>query len=119
MRLHLINQSTSVSSFQFIFLSDMRLPSAKASASLRSINLAISARGIAALQSIDKDAASHFLENVIPMKGRMIHDRKGRQQSQPYDRDGQVRTNSSETRDDSSSDAEKKLIAVYGASIVH
>ena len=97
----------------------MRLPSAKASASLRSINLAISARGIAALRSIDKDAASHFLENVIPMKGRMIHDRKGRQQSQPYDRAGQVRTNSSETRDESSSDAEKKLIAVYGASIVH
>lgn len=75
------------------YATDMRLPSAKASASLRSINLAISARGIAALQSIDPDAASRFLQSVIPMKGRMIHDRTGRQQSQLYDPDGQVRRN--------------------------
>ncbi|EJD05820.1 FAD/NAD-binding domain-containing protein [Fomitiporia mediterranea MF3/22] len=68
---------------------DMRLPSSKASASLRSINLAISARGITAIQSIDPGAASHFLENVIPMKGRMIHGHSGKQQSQLYDRDGQ------------------------------
>ncbi|KAH8117335.1 FAD/NAD-binding domain-containing protein [Phellopilus nigrolimitatus] len=68
---------------------DMRLPSSKASASLRSINLAISARGIAAIQAIDPDAASRFLQGVIPMKGRMIHDHSGRQKSQIYDRDGQ------------------------------
>lgn len=80
----------------------MRLPSVKASASLRSINLAISARGIAALQSIDPDAASRFLQSVIPMKGRMIHDRTGRQQSQLYDPDGQVRRNGLESGHDSS-----------------
>ncbi|KAL5529229.1 hypothetical protein ACEPAG_5213 [Sanghuangporus baumii] len=68
---------------------DMRLPSSKASASLRSINLAISARGISAIQTIDLGVASRFLESTIPMKGRMIHDVSGKQQSQLYDRDGQ------------------------------
>ncbi|PAV23635.1 FAD NAD-P-binding domain-containing [Pyrrhoderma noxium] len=69
--------------------SDMRLPSLSSSDSLRSINLAISARGICAIRAIDPDVADRFLENVIPMKGRMIHDKFGRQQSQLYDRDGQ------------------------------
>ncbi|KAH9946013.1 FAD/NAD-P-binding domain-containing protein [Epithele typhae] len=68
---------------------DMRLPSSKAAAQQRSINLAISARGIAAIRAIDPDAADRFLSTVIPMHGRMIHDPRGRQQSQPYDRDGQ------------------------------
>ena len=68
----------------------MRLPSLSSSDSLRSINLAISARGIYAIRAIDPDVADRFLENVIPMKGRMIHDEFGRQQSQLYDRDGQV-----------------------------
>lgn len=68
---------------------DMRLPSSKASTSLRSINLAISSRGICAIRAIDPDAADRFLENVIPMKGRMIHLENGRQKSQSYDRDGQ------------------------------
>lgn len=56
---------------------------------LRSINLAISARGLAALRSVDPSlgwsigndygkiltqyAAEDFLEQAIPMKGRMIH----------------------------------------------
>ena len=69
---------------------DIRLPSSKAAAQQRSINLAISARGIAAIQAIDPAAADRFLSTVIPMRGRMIHDPHGRQQSQPYDRDGQV-----------------------------
>ena len=68
----------------------MRLPSSKASTSLRSINLAISSRGICAIRAIDPDAADRFLENVIPMKGRMIHLENGKQKSQSYDRDGQV-----------------------------
>ena len=45
---------------------------------------------ICAIRAIDPDVADRFLENVIPMKGRMIHDEFGRQQSQLYDRDGQV-----------------------------
>ncbi|KAI0647166.1 FAD/NAD-P-binding domain-containing protein [Trametes meyenii] len=68
---------------------DMRLPSSKAAAQQRSINLAISARGLAAIQAIDPGAADRFLSTVIPMRGRMIHDGQGGLESQPYDRDGQ------------------------------
>jgi hypothetical protein len=70
---------------------DMRLPSSQAAAQQRSINLAVSSRGIAAIQAIDPVAASRFLDNVIPMRGRMIHDSSGNLDSQPYDRNGQVR----------------------------
>lgn len=70
----------------------MRLPSSREAAQQRSINLAISSRGIAAMQAIDSDAASRFLDSVIPMHGRMIHDSDGKLDSQPYDRDGQVGT---------------------------
>jgi kynurenine 3-monooxygenase len=71
---------------------DMRLPSSREAAQQRSINLAISSRGIAAMQAIDPAAASRFLDSVIPMRGRMIHDSNGNLDSQPYDRDGQVGT---------------------------
>lgn len=57
----------------------------------RSINLAISHRGIAALESIEPAAAKRFLESAIPMRGRMIHKLSGELDSQLYDRDGQVR----------------------------
>lgn len=68
---------------------DMRLPSSKAAAQQRSINLAISARGIAAIEAIQPSAADRFLKAVIPMRGRMIHHVDGQQESQTYDRDGQ------------------------------
>ncbi|OAX43541.1 FAD/NAD(P)-binding domain-containing protein [Rhizopogon vinicolor AM-OR11-026] len=68
---------------------DLRLPSSKVATQQRSINLAISSRGIAALRAVDASAADRFMETVIPMRGRMIHDRHGNLQSQPYDRDGQ------------------------------
>ncbi|KAH7923500.1 FAD/NAD(P)-binding domain-containing protein [Leucogyrophana mollusca] len=68
---------------------DLRLPSSKAAAQQRSINLAISSRGIAALQAVDPAAAARFLDTVIPMCGRMIHDSKGKLHSQLYDRNGQ------------------------------
>ena len=42
------------------------------------------------MQAIDPVAASGFLDNVIPMSGRMIHDSNGNLDSQPYDRNGQV-----------------------------
>jgi kynurenine 3-monooxygenase len=71
---------------------DIRLPSSQAAIQQRSINLAISSRGIAAMQAIDSAAASRFLDNVIPMRGRMIHDSDGNLDSQPYDRNGQVGT---------------------------
>lgn len=69
---------------------DMRLPSSKAAAQQRSINLAMSSRGIAALRAVDPKASQRFLRSVIPMRGRMIHGLHGELQSQPYDRDGQV-----------------------------
>ncbi|CAR28833.1 hypothetical protein ZYGR_0U01910 [Zygosaccharomyces rouxii] len=51
---------------------------------LRSINLAISARGIESLKSVDEQIAQRVLRDVIPMKGRMIHDLQGEQESQIY-----------------------------------
>jgi hypothetical protein len=69
---------------------DMRLPSSKAVSQHRSINLAISSRGIAALQAIDPAATERFMQTVIPMRGRMIHDKHGNTASKLYDMDGQV-----------------------------
>ncbi|KAM9930312.1 hypothetical protein OXX59_000605 [Metschnikowia pulcherrima] len=53
--------------------------------SLRSINLAVSDRGIRALEAVDAKMAERILQHVIPMKGRMIHDASGtKQESQIY-----------------------------------
>ncbi|KAF8610136.1 FAD/NAD-binding domain-containing protein [Ceratobasidium sp. AG-I] len=68
---------------------DMRDPEVKSKLSLRSINLAISSRGITALSVVDPAIADRFMENVIPMHGRMIHDGQGQCQSQLYDPHGQ------------------------------
>lgn len=52
---------------------------------LRSINLAVSDRGIRAMKYVDEEMASRVLAHVIPMKGRMIHDLSGtKQESQLY-----------------------------------
>ncbi|KAJ3412145.1 hypothetical protein HDV05_001183 [Chytridiales sp. JEL 0842] len=48
----------------------------------RSINLALSVRGISALEGAG--AGSGILETLIPMKGRMIHIGDGKLQSQAY-----------------------------------
>ncbi|KAG9125990.1 kynurenine 3-monooxygenase, mitochondrial precursor [Ceratobasidium sp. 392] len=69
---------------------DMRDPEVKANLSLRSINLAISSRGISALSVVDSNIAARFMENVVPVHGRMIHDGRGRCESQRYDPNGQV-----------------------------
>jgi len=68
----------------------MRLPSSKASLSQRSINLAVSSRGIAALHAVNPQMATTFLASAIPMKGRMLHHDNGRLESQLYDPHGQV-----------------------------
>lgn len=73
---------------------DMRIPSSKAASQQRSINLAISHRGIAALEAVNPAAAQRFLKDAIPMRGRMIHTLSGKLDSQKYDRDGQVRISS-------------------------
>ena len=51
----------------------------------RSINLAISTRGIHALEQIG--IAEEALRHAIPMRGRMIHDRSGEMHFTPYDVD--------------------------------
>lgn len=76
--------------FKHQFPPDLRLHSSKVAAQQRSINLAISSRGIAAIESVDPAAANRFLKTVIPMRGRMIHDIHGNTHSQLYDKDGQV-----------------------------
>lgn len=51
----------------------------------RSINLALSTRGIHALQQLG--IADELMRHAIPMRGRMIHDRSGELHFTPYDRD--------------------------------
>jgi kynurenine 3-monooxygenase len=51
----------------------------------RSINLALSTRGIHALQQLG--IADEVLRHAIPMRGRMIHDKSGALHFSPYDRD--------------------------------
>jgi kynurenine 3-monooxygenase len=51
----------------------------------RSINLALSTRGIHALEQLG--LADEVLQHAIPMRGRMIHDKSGALHFSPYDRD--------------------------------
>ncbi|KAG5361586.1 Kynurenine 3-monooxygenase [Yarrowia sp. C11] len=63
---------------------DLRSEAELKNASLRSINLAVSARGIDALRSVDTKMADRVLADIIPMYGRMIHDLQGAQHAQAY-----------------------------------
>ncbi|TDC89051.1 NAD(P)/FAD-dependent oxidoreductase [Actinomadura sp. 7K507] len=58
----------------------------------RSINLAISARGLAALEQVGLRDRS--LEQALPMHGRMVHPVSGGQNFQPYSADGERAINS-------------------------
>src|SRR5690242_838460 len=58
----------------------------------RSINLALSTRGIHALRQIG--LADEVLQHAIPMRGRMIHEKSGEQNFQPYDVDPNKHINS-------------------------
>jgi kynurenine 3-monooxygenase len=69
---------------------DIRLLSSKVGNQQRSINLAVSHRGIVALETIDPAATRRFMQAAVPMRGRMIHKLNGNLESQLYDRDGQV-----------------------------
>ena len=51
----------------------------------RSINLAVSTRGIHALEQLG--IAQEVMQHAIPMRGRMIHDKSGRLHFAPYDVD--------------------------------
>lgn len=54
----------------------------------RSINLALSMRGLKALEKVGLDVP--VLEQAIPMHGRMMHDLAGNLTYQPYGKDGQA-----------------------------
>jgi len=58
----------------------------------RSINLALSTRGIHALEQLG--IADEVLRHAIPMRGRMIHDKSGDLHFAPYDRDPNKHINS-------------------------
>jgi kynurenine 3-monooxygenase len=58
----------------------------------RSINLALSTRGIHALQQIG--IADEILKHAIPMRGRMIHEKSGGLHFAPYDVDPNKHINS-------------------------
>src|ERR1044072_2862878 len=58
----------------------------------RSINLALSTRGIHALEQLG--IADEVLRHAIPMRGRMIHDKSGELHFSPYDRDPRKHINS-------------------------
>src|SRR5919109_967047 len=58
----------------------------------RSINLALSTRGIHALEQIG--IADEVLKHAIPMRGRMIHEKSGELNFQPYDVDPNKHINS-------------------------
>ena len=58
----------------------------------RSINLAISARGLAALEEVGLRERS--LEQALPMHGRMVHPVSGAPNFQPYSADGERAINS-------------------------
>ena len=62
--------------------SDMRIKNIPAG---RSINLALSIRGIRALKEIG--VYNEIKPLMIPMKGRMIHDLDGKTTLQPYGKD--------------------------------
>lgn len=66
-------------------------PSPHAQRADRSINLALSARGIKALRSIDEAMAERLLSVSVPVKARMIHFLDGGEDSQLYGLHGEVR----------------------------
>lgn len=69
---------------------DLRDDSEKKLSQLRSINLAVSSRGILAVENIDKAMAARVLKDLVPMHGRMIHLLNGEQQSQNYGLHGEA-----------------------------
>ena len=54
----------------------------------KSINFALSTRGLNALEKIGLD--KEILADAIPMYGRMMHSRKGELSYHPYGKDGQA-----------------------------
>ncbi|KAK9461456.1 uncharacterized protein V1516DRAFT_676003 [Lipomyces oligophaga] len=64
---------------------DPRLERGNRASTGKSINLALSHRGIEGLRGASPELAEMIMKNVIPIYGRMIHDSNGNQKSQKYD----------------------------------
>ncbi len=71
---------------------DPRAAGLKGGGGGRSINLALSARGLWGLEGVGLDKA--VLEHAIPMRGRMMHDRAGDLAFQAYSKGGKEAINS-------------------------
>jgi kynurenine 3-monooxygenase len=70
---------------------DMRLPEVKATQRGKSINLALSERGLNALRNSGLDLDQLILEAAVPLRARMVHiGKEGRQMSQAYGKKDQV-----------------------------
>ncbi|KAI8331682.1 hypothetical protein BC941DRAFT_382278 [Chlamydoabsidia padenii] len=64
---------------------DMRLPEQKKLQRGKSINLALSERGLSALRATELGLEQLILQSAVPMRSRMVHlGKEGRQMSQPY-----------------------------------
>lgn len=68
---------------------DIRSDSQRAISNLRSINLALSNRGIASIRAVSPELLDRIMSEAVPMRGRMIHDLKGNQSSQLYSTSGE------------------------------
>lgn len=69
---------------------DMRLPIHRESRRGKSINLALSERGLSALRGTGLNLEKTILEASVPMKARMVHiGKEGKQMSQAYSVNGQ------------------------------
>lgn len=71
---------------------DMRIEENKKKQRGKSINLALSERGLSALRAAHLGLEKVILDAAVPMRARMIHiGKEGKQMSQPYSVHGQVR----------------------------
>lgn len=68
----------------------MRLPEVKATQRGKSINLALSERGLSALRNSGLDLDKLILEAAVPLHARMVHTITGHQMSQAYGKKDQV-----------------------------
>jgi kynurenine 3-monooxygenase len=68
----------------------MRSPEVKATQRGKSINLALSERGLSALRHSGLDLDKLILEAAVPLHARMVHTTAGHQMSQAYGKKDQV-----------------------------
>ena len=76
---------------------DPRVPINRAALPNKSINLALSDRGILGIRGVSHVLAEEIVATTIPMRGRCLHDRNGGQVTQFYDVYGRVTLDFDET----------------------